>query len=309
MNIHKSVLLGEAIENLNLKEGAVVVDATLGAGGHSKEISKKIGNSGKLVAIDYDKDSIEKPKKELNDKENIILINDNFANLEKILEGLKIKKVDAILADLGISSDQLENEKYGLSFQKEAMLDMRLDKNNELTAATIVNRYNQKDLDSIIKNFGEEKFARNIAKKIIEYRKGKKIETTTELAQIIESAVPERFRKGKIHPATRTFQALRIAVNKELENLEKFIPQAIETLNPEGRLAIISFHSLEDRIVKNIFRENAGGCICPKDFPQCRCGRKPKIRIITKKPIGPTAEEIIMNPRSRSAKLRVCEKL
>lgn len=324
MNIHKAVLLGEAIENLNLKGGAVVVDATFGAGGHASEILKKIGNNGTLIAIDVDAEAIEK----LKTAKNIVAVNDNFANLGKILEELKIEKVDAILADLGISSDQLENEKYGLSFQKEAPLDMRLDKKSKLTAWIIVNKYEPKDLEKIIKEFGEERFARNIAKKIIGYRKVKNIETTTELTCLIKGAVPERYRKGKIHPATRTFQALRIAVNKELENLEKFIPLAIEALSSEGRLAIISFHSLEDRIVKNMFRKNAGGCICPKDFPICVCGRGDtrihpvksakggpaprefnRVRIITKKPIIPGAEEISANPRSRSAKLRVCEKI
>lgn len=305
MNIHKAVLLGEAIENLNLKEGSIVVDATLGAGGHARAMLERIGNNGKLIAIDYDASSIEN----LKTGENVYLVNDNFANLENILKNLEIKKADAILADLGISSDQLENEEYGLSFQKEAKLDMRLDKKLEVSAWDIINKYERRDLEEIIKKFGEERFARHIAKKIVEYRKIKTIETTTELACIISGAVPERYRKGKIHPATRTFQALRIAVNKELENLEKFIPEAIEALNPGGRLAIISFHSLEDRIVKNIFRENARGCTCPKEFPQCVCGKKPGVRIITKKPIIPDAKEILANPRSRSAKLRVCERL
>jgi 16S rRNA (cytosine1402-N4)-methyltransferase len=305
MNIHKSVLLGEAIENLNLKGGAVVVDATLGSGGHAKSILEKIGKKGKLIAIDYDIENIEKQKT----ADNIFLVNDNFANLGKILEGLEIEKVDAVLADLGISSDQLENEKYGLTFQKESPLDMRLDKRNRLSAWTIVNKFKQEELEMIIKNFGEERFAKNIAKKIIEFRKIKKIETTMELAEIVKNAVPGKFRKGKLHPATKTFQALRIAVNKELENLEKFIPQAIEVLRSQGRLVIISFHSLEDRIVKNIFRENARGCVCPKDFPKCVCGKKPRIKIISKKPIIPTFEEIAENLRSRSAKMRICEKI
>lgn len=312
MNIHKSVLLGEAIENLNLKEGNVVVDATLGAGGHANAMLRLIGNSGKLIAIDYDIHNVERFEgQEGKEKKGgvIFAVNENFADLGKILEDLKIEKVDAIMADLGISSDQLEDGKYGLSFQKEAKLDMRLDKKLEVSAWDIVNKYEQRDLERIIKEFGEERFARHIAKKIVAYRKIKTIETTTELAGIISGAVPERYRKGKIHPATRTFQALRIAVNKELENLEKFMPEAIEALNPGGRLAIISFHSLEDRIVKNIFRENARGCTCPKEFPQCVCGKKPGVKIITKKPIIPRAEEISANPRSRSAKLRVCEKL
>lgn len=314
MTKHTPVLLGEAIEQLNLKMGGVVVDATLGGGGHTHEILKKIGSNGKLIAIDLDARAVErfKARNQRNKQEigeRIFLANGNFSDLGKILDELKIKKIDAILADLGWSSDQLENPEYGMSFLSDAPLDMRLGKSRELTAEHIVNRYPTKDLEKIIRDFGEEKFWKIIAEKIDERRKEKPIKNTGELAQIIKSAVPPKYRHGRIHPATRTFQAFRIEVNQELSNLEKFIPQAIEALNVSGRLAIISFHSLEDRIVKNSFKKAAAGCVCPKDFPKCTCGKDPQIRIITKHPISPSDKEIRDNPRSRSAKLRVCEKI
>lgn len=290
------------------------MDATLGGGGHSREILKIIGRGGRLIAIDQDRAAIENFNPEYSGQlpsevGNVVLVKDNFSKLENILGGQGIKSVDGILADLGYSSAQLEDESYGMSFLKDAELDMRLDKENALTAKKIINEYSQADLERIIRDYGEEKFAKNIAKKIIERRKSVSIEKTIELAEIINQAIPERYRHQKIHPATRTFQALRIEVNKELENLEKFIPVAINVLSPGGRLAIISFHSLEDRIVKNIFRENARGCICPPDFPSCLCGHQAKVKIITRKPIVPGAEEIAENPRARSAKLRICEKI
>jgi 16S rRNA (cytosine1402-N4)-methyltransferase len=353
MSIHIPVLLNEIIDSLNLKEDSVVVDATLGGGGHSEAILNKIGEKGKLVAIDLDGEAIKRfkitnPKFQIPNKfqilnskiqnaENIFLVNDNFANLENILKSLNIDKVDAILADLGWSSDQLEGR--GMSFMKDELLDMRLDKKDSLTAEKIVNEYSQKDLERIIREYGEERFLKNIAKKIVEYRKNKTIKTTGELSQLIGQAIPKRFHHGKLNPATRTFQAIRIEVNHELENLKKFIPQAVQSLNQKGRLAIISFHSLEDRIVKNIFRENAGGCVCPpaaqlqelqekyladiekhgssainlekalragpSGFPQCLCGQKPKVKIITRKPVRAGEKEIETNPRARSAKLRV----
>ena len=286
------------------------MDATLGGGGHASEILKMIGKSGKLIAIDQDSEAIANFQKQLpSEVDNVLVAKDNFSNLQNILGGVRILAVDAILADLGYSSIQLEDEKIGMSFLQDAPLDMRLDRSGELKAKQIVNEYSQGELTRIIKNFGEERFASIIAKKIAEQRRLKPIETTGELVAVINEAVPEKFKYGKIHPATKTFQALRIETNKELEVLEKFVPQAIDALAPGGRLAIISFHSLEDRIVKNIFRENARGCICPADFPICQCGQTAKVRIITKKPIVPTDSEIQENPRSRSAKLRICEKV
>lgn len=312
MTIHKSVLLEESLAALNLKEGDVVVDATLGGGGHSQEILKRIGKAGKLIAIDRDEVAIKNFQKELslNSQSKIIhLVEDNFSNLKKILRDKGADCVDSILADLGISSDQLEDKKKGMSFQTDSELDMRLDKSQTLTAKKIVNSWEQEEIEDILKKYGEEKFARNIAKKIVEKRKEKIITSTLELAEIIKNSVPFKLQSKKINPATKSFQALRIAVNNELEHLEKFIPDAIESLNSGGRLAIITFNSLEDRIVKNIFRQNARGCICPKGFPVCNCGQTGKIKIINKKPIVPDAEEVRNNPRARSAKLRICEKI
>jgi len=323
MSIHKPVLLKEVIEGLNLKPGAVVVDATLGGGGHSIEILKRIGETGRLIAVDMDEKAVESFKSKVEERKPkagnflvnphtntlVVGVKDNFVNLKVILGGLEVKAVDAVLADLGYSSDQLEDAQRGMSFLKDSPLDMRLDQSAEITAKQIVNNYAQSELERILKIYGEETFARIIAKKITEYRKNKEIETTLELVKIIESAVPEKYKHRKISPATKTFQALRIEVNRELENLKKFIPLAIDVLSPGGRLGIITFHSLEDRIVKNMIRVQARGCLCPPDFPQCRCGHKPKVRIITKKPIVPSIRGIEENPRARSAKLRICEKI
>ena len=306
MTIHKPVLLKETIENLNLKPDAIVVDATFGGAGHSREILKII-TKGKLIGIDADNAALENFRKENKDDERIILVNDNFCNLERVLEILEIEKVDAILADLGWSSDQLIGK--GMSFKQSEELDMRLDAQQELTARQVVTEYPQAELQRIIKNYGEERFATSIARKIVTARKEQAIVTTEELATIIGSAVPGVYRHGPINPATRTFQAIRIEVNHELANLEKFLPQAVRRLNAGGRLAVISFHSLEDRIVKNIFRENARGCICPPTFPQCACGGSPVVKVITKKPIVAGEKELGDNPRARSAKLRVAEKI
>lgn len=310
--IHKPVLLRESIDGLNLKPGDTVVDATLGGGGHSREILKKILPGGKLVAIDQDGGVIEKFRRYLEsnqEQENAILVEDNFACLDRIIHSLKIKSVNAIIADLGISSDQLDDAKRGFSFSKDGPLDMRMSKSLEKSASGIVNAYSEKELAKIMKEYGEEKFARIIARKIVEQRKKKSISTTVELVEIIGSSVPEKYKHQKLHFATRTFQALRMEVNQEIQNLEKFLAQAVELLRPGGRIAVISFHSGEDRVVKKIFAENARGCICPPGFPICRCEKKEILKIITRKPIAPKDDEIQNNPRSRSAKLRVAEKL
>jgi 16S rRNA (cytosine1402-N4)-methyltransferase len=307
---HKPVLLKESIEALNLREGSIVVDATLGGGGHALEILKKIGPSGKLIAVDVDEQAINNFKKKFQSEAgNWSLVKGNFSKIKNILGGMSVLAVNGILADLGYSSIQLEDESYGMSFLKDAELNMRLDKKQELTAKKIINEYRPEVLERIIREYGEEKFAGRIAAKIRESRAVREIESTKELAEIVKQAIPRKFQKNGQHPATKTFQALRIEVNQELENLKKFIPQAIEVLGAGGRLAIITFHSLEDRIVKNMFRENARGCICPPDFPKCLCGHEAKIKLITRKPIVPSEEEILENPRARSAKLRVCEKL
>lgn len=311
MTIHKSVLLEESIDALNIKNGDTVVDATLGGGGHSEAILKKIGDSGTLVAIDADDNAIKNFEFRISNFENkgkIFLVNDNFANLDKILADLKIEKIDAVLADFGISSDQLEAER-GFSFQKDAPLDMRMDSRNELTAEKIVNSYPEEELAGIFSGYGEEKYAKRIAKEIVKQRKIKPIKTTFDLISIINNSVPEKYKHQKINPATKVFQALRIEVNNELESIKKFIPKAIEVLNKKGKLAVITFHSGEDRIAKEIFRENARGCICPPDFPVCRCGKRPIIKIISKKPVLPSKGEMESNPRSRSAKLRIIEKI
>jgi len=323
MSIHKPVLLEESLEKLNLKKGGVVVDATLGGGGHSREILKEIGENGILIAFDQDIKAIKEFTEFSNSNfqfsnnfqipifksNNQILINSNFANLRKVLKVLKIKNIDSILADLGMSSDQLENKERGFSFQKDAELDMRMDKRRKKTAKEIVNTYSQNDLEKILREFGEEKYARRISRAIIAGRKTQPIRRTSELVKVIKDAVPFGYGRGKRHFATKTFQALRMETNDELENIKRFLPQAISVLRTGGRLAVISFHSGEDKAVKGIFRENARGCICPPKFPVCRCGRKPKIKIITKKPIIPKCEEIEINPRARSAKLRVAEKI
>lgn len=325
MTVHKPVLLKEAIELLNLKENSVVVDATLGGGGHSREILKRIGTKGILIAFDLDSRAIESfakfpssnfqfsnkfqfPNFKIRNAGNIYLVEGNFTDLKNILKELKIEKVDAVLADLGWSSDQLAGK--GLSFQTDEKLDMRLEATQEISAREIVNEYSEEELAKIIREYGEEKFWKNIAQKIIEFRKNKKIETTGELAEIIKSVMPAKYRFGKIHPATRTFQALRIEVNRELENLKSFIPQAVTALDSGGRLAIISFHSLEDRIVKKKFAEDARGSISTDVITgQKKIISAPVIRLVTKKPVAPAAAEVADNPRARSAKLRVCEKL
>jgi len=324
MAIHKPVLLEEVIENLKLKNGGVVVDATLGGGGHSSAILKTIGFNGILIGIDSDIDAINRFKFPISNfqfpnksqitnpkfkiKGNICLVNSNFANLDKILADLNIKKVNAIIADFGISSDQLETER-GFSFQKDAPLDMRMNQEGEMTAEKIINNYSEEGLARIFSEYGEEKFAKRIAREIAKQRKTKPIKTTFDLVSIIENSIPEKYKHQRINPATRVFQALRIEANEELEKIKEFIPKAIEVLNSGGRLGVVAFHSGEDRIAKEIFRENARGCICPPNFPICQCGKKPVIKIITKKPILPSAGEMESNPRSRSAKLRIIEKL
>ncbi|MDR3559212.1 MAG: 16S rRNA (cytosine(1402)-N(4))-methyltransferase RsmH [Candidatus Pacebacteria bacterium] len=322
MTIHKPVLLKETIELLNLKKGMTVVDATLGGGGHGREILERVGDGGRLIAFDLDIHAIESFAEfsifnfqfsnnyqiPIYKFQNIILANANFTDLEKVLEVLEIEKVDAVMADLGWSSDQLTGK--GMSFQADEKLDMRLDESQELTAKKIVNEYAEEDLGKILREYGEEKFWRVITRRITEYRKSKGIETTQELAEIIKSAVPPKYRYAKIHPATKTFQAIRIEVNQELSNLKKFIPQAIEVLVSGGRLAIISFHSLEDRIVKHMFAEDARGSISTDPITgQKIVERAPVTKLITKKPVAPAEEEIGENPRARSAKLRVCERL
>ncbi|EKD46598.1 MAG: Ribosomal RNA small subunit methyltransferase H [uncultured bacterium] len=314
MTIHKTVLLKETVDALNLKPGMIVVDATLGGGGHSLEVLKKIGEKGKLIVFDRDLDAIDRFRKRIEtgrvavSDENIFLFHDNYSTLKDSLASINISSVDAILADLGISSDQLADEFRGISFQGDAPLDMRMDLTRGITAADVVNTYSQQDLMRIFKEFGDEQYAHSIARNIVSQREEKLFSRTSELVELIERSVPGMYKRKKLHPATKTFQALRIEVNQELKTLEMFLFQAVEVLRPGGRLAVITFHSGEDALVKHALRENARGCICPPEFPVCRCQKLPLVNLITRSPIAPSEEEIIENPRSRSAKLRIAEK-
>lgn len=304
---HKSVLLKETIEYLNIKPEGIYVDGTLGGGGHSEEILKRL-TTGKLIAIDRDLDAIKASKERLKNYKNVEYINDNFKNIKEILKSLNIDKVDGILLDLGVSSYQLEEIERGFSYMKDAPLDMRMDKNSPFSAYDVVNKYSQQELEKVIREYGEEKWASRIAKFIVKEREKGEIKTTFQLVEIIKNAIPASARREGPHPAKRTFQAIRIEVNQELKGLDKTIEDMVEVLRGKGRIAIITFHSLEDRIVKNTFKKLENPCTCPPNMP-CTCGKKPVVRIITKKPVLPSKEEIETNSRSRSAKLRVAEKL
>lgn len=306
---HVSVLLNEVIDGLNIKENGIYVDGTLGGAGHSSEIVKRLKN-GKLIGIDQDPNALEKASKVLEDyKDNVILKHSNYENIEQVLNELDIDKVDGILLDIGVSSYQLDEEARGFSYNKDAPLDMRMDSTSPFTAWDIVNKYTQKELEEIIWNYGEDRWAKRIAEFIIAEREIKPIDTTLELVTAIKKAIPKAVRMEGHHPAKKTFQAIRIEVNRELEVLQNSITKMVHLLKPGGRLVIISFHSLEDRIVKEAFKELYNDCICPPQIPQCRCDKKREIEIITRKPIKPTKEEVENNPRSRSAKLRIAEKL
>lgn len=298
---------------LNLQKGDKAVDATLGDGGHATEMIRKIGPEGTFIGMDVDRIAIEGFERHGHGRQlKCYLLNDNFAKLNEALDEIRIDEVDAIIADLGWRSEQIEDKRYGLSFQNEGPLDMRLgEKMGDLTAEEIINDWTEEKLTEIFYRYGEERYAKKIAKEIVKIRGGRRITTTTDLAQIVARAIPKQnsYVRYKINPATKIFQALRIVVNQELENLERFLPQALSRLKKGGRLAVITFHSLEDRIVKQFFRSNAGGCVCPKELPVCVCGKKPNCRIITKRPITASLQEIELNPRSRSAKLRVIEKI
>lgn len=306
---HVSVLLNECLEGLNIKENGIYVDGTLGGAGHSSEILKRLSEEGRLIGIDQDTDALKAAKERLKDYSNVTFVHSNFSNIENVLNNLNIDGVDGILMDLGVSSYQLDEGERGFSYMKDAPLDMRMNRENDFSAYNVVNEYSEEDLYRIIRDYGEEKFAKRIASFIVENRQEKNIETTLELVEIIKNAIPAKARREGPHPAKRTFQAIRIEVNSELSILNKTIEDGVEKLNKGGRMAIITFHSLEDRIVKNKFRDLAVSCRCPKEFPVCVCGEKAKVKIISRKAIEPTKEEVEINPRSRSAKLRVIEKL
>ena len=306
---HYSVMLNETVDMLDVREDGVYVDCTLGGGGHSEQIARKL-TTGKLICIDRDTDAIEAAKKRLSPySERIIFVNDNFKNIRYILDSLGIDSVDGITADLGVSSYQLDTPERGFSYMADAPLDMRMNTDAPLTAYDVVNEYSEAELKRIIYEYGEDRFAGRIAAKIVSAREQSPINTTGELVQVIRCAVPAAMRDGGSHPAKRTFQAIRIEVNKELNVIAPAVRSAVELLDGGGRIAIITFHSLEDRIVKQEFVKYSKGCTCPKDFPVCVCGNKPKLKVITGKPILPSKEELEENSRSHSAKLRVAEKI
>lgn len=306
---HYSVMLQECIDMLNIKENGIYVDCTLGGAGHSSEIVKKLSSKGRLIGIDQDLDALKAAKEKLSNYSNVTFVHNNFSNIKEILKELEIEKVDGILMDLGVSSYQLDEGERGFSYMKNAPLDMRMDRERNFSAYNVVNEYSVDELYSIFKEYGEEKFSRRIAERIVEKRKENPIETTFELVNIIDGCIPAKFKREGGHPAKRTFQAIRIEVNAELSILNKTIEDGIEALNKDGVMAIITFHSLEDRIVKNKFRELTDPCTCPKNLPMCVCGKKPIIKLINKKPIEATNEELSANSRSKSAKLRGCLKI
>ncbi len=307
---HTSVLLDECIENLNIKPDGIYVDGTLGGGGHSSEICRHLSEAGTLIGLDRDRDALAAAEKRLeNFSCNKIFVQCNYSDIKSVLDNLDIDGIDGALLDLGVSSFQLDNAERGFSYMQEAPLDMRMSQDDEFTAYDVVNGYSQKDLTRIISTYGEEKWSSRIASFIVNARKEKPIENTTELVELIKAAIPAKARRDGPHPAKRTFQAIRIEVNDELGQLRKAMEEFCDVLNPEGRFCVISFHSLEDRIVKEVIARRVNPCTCPKEFPICVCGKVADIKKISGKPILPTNEELENNPRARSAKLRVCEKL
>lgn len=305
---HKSVLLHETVDMINIKKGGIYVDATFGGGGHSRYMLSKIDDMS-LYVFDQDIYAINNGRNNFANDNRIHFINTNFVNVKSALQDMGIYEIDGIIADLGVSSYQLDTAKRGFSYMKDAPLDMRMDTGSSLTARDVVNTYSKDELKRIIRLYSEEKWADKIATIIVETREKTPINTTFELVNVIERAIPKKLRDKNKHPAKRTFQAIRIETNNELGILEKFVNDAFDMLKIGGRMSIITFHSLEDRLIKNIYKDLVGGCICPSEFPVCMCGRTEKARIITKKPIIPTDEELQENARARSAKLRVIEKI
>lgn len=306
---HYSVLLRETIEGLAIRADGVYVDGTLGGGGHALSICERLSGRGRLIGIDQDGAAIEAASERLKDyRDRAVIVRGNYEDIAEILMRLQIERVDGICLDLGVSSYQLDEGERGFSYRTDAALDMRMDQRGERTAADIVNSYSEEALFRIIRDYGEDRFARNIAKHIVQYREKKRIETTLELSGIITGAIPARVRALSGHPAKRSFQAIRIELNRELEVLENTLDRMIDLLSEGGRLCVISFHSLEDRIVKSKFRTAENPCICPPDFPVCSCGRKSRGIVLTKKPILPSEKELLENRRSQSAKLRIFEK-
>ncbi|HBM47683.1 16S rRNA (cytosine(1402)-N(4))-methyltransferase RsmH [Clostridium sp. AM42-4] len=306
---HKSVLLYETVDSLNIRPDGIYVDGTLGGGGHAYEVCKRLGEHGRLIGIDQDADAIAAASARLSEfQDKVTVVRSNYENIASVLHDLGIEKVDGIYLDLGVSSYQLDTASRGFTYREDAPLDMRMDQRNPQTAADIVNNYSEMELYRIIRDYGEDRFAKNIAKHIVRQRQEKPYETTGELIETIKAAIPAKIRATGGHPAKRTFQAIRIELNHELDVLNRSIDTMIDLLNPGGRLSIITFHSLEDRIVKKRFRDNENPCICPPEFPVCMCGRKSKGTVITRKPVVPGEEELEYNKRSKSSKLRVFER-
>ena len=306
---HYSVMLSETVDGLLVKPSGIYADGTLGGGGHSHEILSR-ADDVKLIGIDQDKEAIAAASKRLAEFDGqVTYVNDNFRNVYNILENLDIEEIDGMVLDLGVSSYQLDNKDRGFSYMQDAPLDMRMNSDGEKTAYDVLNTYSENELADIFFRFGEEKWSKRIAQFICERRKVKPLETTFELTDVIKAAIPQAARRDVAHPEKRVFQAVRIEVNGELDILKNAVCDIVKKLKKGGRLSIITFHSLEDRIIKQTFSELASGCTCPKDFPVCVCGNKPQVKIITKKPILPSAEELEQNSRSKSAKLRICEKL
>ncbi|MBQ9157094.1 MAG: 16S rRNA (cytosine(1402)-N(4))-methyltransferase RsmH [Eubacterium sp.] len=308
--IHKSIMLEETIESLHIRPDGIYVDGTLGGGGHSYEIARRLDRGGRLIGIDQDGDAIEAAGRRLSPfRERVTIVRSNYAQMREVLSDLSIDKVDGILLDLGVSSYQLDNSDRGFTYREDVPLDMRMDLRQERTARDIVNDYTETELYHIIRDYGEDRFARNIARHIVKARGDQPVETTGQLCDIIRAAIPKKFRAVGGHPAKRTFQAIRIELNHELEVLKDHLMEMIDLLDDGGRISIITFHSLEDRIVKRIFKTAENPCICPPDFPVCTCGRVSKGRVISRKPIVPSQEEMEENSRSKSAKLRVFERI
>lgn len=307
--VHRSVLLKETIDYLKIKSDGIYVDGTLGGGGHSYEIAGRLGKNGRLVGIDQDGAAIEAAGERLSSfSDKVTIVRDNYCHTKEVLKNLGLDKADGIILDLGVSSYQLDTLERGFSYKYDTALDMRMDTRQELSARDIVNGYTEGELFRIIRDYGEDKFAKNIAKHIVRARQEKEIETTGELNEIIKAAIPAKMRQTGGHPSKKTFQAIRIACNRELEVLKDSLDDLTDCLKPGGRLCIITFHSLEDRIVKTAFRNCENPCTCPPDFPVCVCGRRPKGKVVTRKPILPAEEETTANKRAKSAKLRVFEK-
>jgi len=306
---HVSVLLNESVDGLEIKKDGIYADGTMGGGGHSEAIAKRLSKNGVLIGIDRDLEALAASRKRLENYQNVLYVHNNYKNIKDVLLELEIDKIDGAVLDLGVSSYQLDNRERGFSYMEDAPLDMRMNRESDFSAYDVVNTYSEEKLASIFFEYGEERFSRKIASIICDRRKQAPIETTLELVDIIKAAIPERFRQKNSHPAKRTFQAIRIEVNGELRDLRNAIDNFFDVLKPGGRLSVITFHSLEDRIVKQAFNSYATGCTCPPDFPICVCGNKPRGKVITRKPILPTDEECEANKRSKSAKLRIVEKL